>query len=1618
MVVLAAMGPPGGARSQLSQRFQRHFNLLAYTELEDSSIILIFNTIVKNLLNRFPEEVKEQVPNVVSSVLKLYKEIRVAMLPTPKKMHYIFNLRDMSKVLGGICSASIKYVLTKTDITRLYMHEVTRVFGDRFINEEDKEWLNERLNNDAVQVFRENLNDIYKFGKKIIFCDFIYGDAYTKNYAQVTDTDAFIKKIVGFLDQYNETTKKKQLKLVMFLDACDHVCRICRIIRQPQGNALLLGVGGSGRQSLARLATYINGFDSYQIEVIKGYSMADFTKNVKECLKMAGIKQNPISFLIVDTQLVFPLMLEYINNILNSGDVPNIYKRDDLDEISAAVKNEVMMKFGSMQESNIMKVYLSRVLKNIHVVFAMSPVGASFVANLRMFPSLVNCCTLDWFTDWPEDALESVALDSLRKDASGLDQYMNQVVSAFKFIHKRVESESREFSNQMKRYIYLTPTSYLELLNIYQKILQAKRIEISKAIQRFENGLKVLREAGVQVDKMSKDISEKKPILEENQAKTQALVEILKVEKAKASEDEREATMKKESADKFEAECKIILDEANVQLDLVRPLIAEAVNSVNKVKKADLDNIRNIKNFSRPVELLLEGVLIFKLGNSWRTKEFLVKNPIPEKNPYNIKEALIKKVNFADTEGFLVDLQKLCTEENLKVFKVTHFENMKLLDDFFQKQGVTKELCIKGANDIVGLFEFMEKIVKYVDDSVNKIDPILIKLETAKVEMQVAVQSKEEALAKMMKAEQTVKKLNDQFETAEKTEKDLQAQLQEATTKLERANNLIGLLSGEQVRWEENVADLKRKSGNLVGDCLIAAGSISYCGPFTYDYRMRLETAWRSKIRELGIIHTPEISMKELLEDKVEVREWTVNGLPQDNLSIENATIMKYSRRWPLMVDPQNQGSSFIKKWGKRKDCIDVVKASDPNFLNAIIGAIRLCKWILLENVGINLDPSLEPILNQQVVEKAGGYKEIKIGENTIPWSDHFKLYISTTIPNPHYSPETFVKVTIINFGITPTGLEEQMMTLLINNEMPELEQRKNAILMENFMSMNDLRETEDKILSSLSGGEGGGNIAEFLNSNTLIETLKEAKTKSEEITQKLKESEETSKQIDVKRELYRPAALRGSLLFFATIDLSSIDPMYQFSLQWFAKLYENSIKVTAPSNSLDTRISNINKKFTYVLFENVCRSLFEKDKLLFSFVICHKIITGETVKDPKVKIEGAEWRYLLAGPLGEIKVPANPTNWISKNEWNFFYRQLFYMSEHFECTKGIEAYFMQNHEKFKLIYDSQNAHTDPLPDHWQEQITDFMRLAIVKMIRPDKFIAALQLWIEKNLGKEFIEGTPFSLPKTFKESSNVVPLIFILSPGSDPINDIKNFAEEMGYTKRFDYVSLGRGQEKKALDRLDEMRVKGGWVLLQNCHLAKSFMGKLEEIVENFDTNWPDKDFRLWMTSMSNDRFPVSILQNSLKITVEPPKGLKNNLMRTYNKLENKDLEDCDKKNEYKTLIFGLSFFHAILQDRRKYGPIGWNVKYDFTNEDWMVCKKQLKIFLEQYEGIPYQVLDYLIGDINYGGRVTDDKDQRLIKTILKTYLNNDVIKKKLILIFLNFDCFSGYFFLFAFSN
>lgn len=198
------------------------------------------------------------------------------------------------------------------------------------------------------------------------------------------------------------------MHLVMFLDACDHVARITRIVRQPLGNAFLLGVGGSGRQSLSRLATYCANYKMFQIEVVKGYQFMNWREDVKKVLMQCGVENKMTSFLFVDTQIINEQMLEDINNILNGGDVSGLYKKEDFESIYKVGKDLCMKKNLQPIPLNMFQQYLTQLQKNIHMIIAMSPLGEIFRQRLRQFPSLVTCCTLDWFSEWPEEALLGV----------------------------------------------------------------------------------------------------------------------------------------------------------------------------------------------------------------------------------------------------------------------------------------------------------------------------------------------------------------------------------------------------------------------------------------------------------------------------------------------------------------------------------------------------------------------------------------------------------------------------------------------------------------------------------------------------------------------------------------------------------------------------------------------------------------------------------------------------------------------------------------------------------------------------------------------------------------------------------------------------------------------------------------------------------------------------------------------------------------------------------------------------------------------------------------------------------------------------------------------------------
>ncbi|XP_049589438.1 dynein axonemal heavy chain 1 [Syngnathus scovelli] len=1556
-----AMGPPGGGRNPITPRFTRHFSFLSFTELEDASMTKIFSTILGSWMNGKMSKknpgrtVPEIIPlnnAIVSVTIRVYATICSQLLPTPTKSHYTFNLRDLSKVFQGILMAETCMIENKDMLLRLWYHENCRVFQDRLVCAEDREWFNSLLK-EFIQEFGCDF-DVVVPCQPVIYGDFMVPGALHKVYTFIDDKDKLEEVMMEYMEDYNQNCTPK-MKLVLFMDAIEHVCRIARVLRQPLGNALLLGVGGSGRQSLTKLASYISEYKCFQIELSKNYGQLEWREDIKSIMMKAGIHNQQITFLFVDTQIKSESFLEDINSILNSGDVPNLYASDEQERILASMKPVVQELALQPTKPNLMAAYLKRVRTNIHTVLCMSPIGEVFRARLRQFPSLVTCCTIDWFSAWPDEALQAVATSFLNElyELEASPEVLSGLTVMCMNIHQMVAQKCLQFMAELSRQNYVTPKSYLELLNIFSNLIGRKKQELCSARERMRTGLDKLLSTAEDVSKMQEEQEVMRPLLEEAARETEVTMETIKKDSVIAEETQKSVQAEEVKASEKARVAGEIATDAQRDLDEALPALDAATASLKSLNKNDVTEVRAMQRPPAGVKLVIEAVCIMrdvkpkkvpgekpgsKIDDYWEPGKVLLQDPgkfldsLFAYDKENIPERVIALVQpYIDNEEFqpaaIAKVSKACTS-------ICQWVRAMHLYHFVAKGVEPKRQALKAAQE------------EY-DESQRS-------LKAAK-EMQAAVES---GIALLQAKYQDC--------LAKKNELDNKYQLCEI--RLVRADKLIAGLADEKTRWKETVQHLEYMVNNVAGDVLLSAGYVSYLGPFTGSYRAAMAEEWLRSFKELGVPHTDAPSLMSTLGDPVKIRSWQLSGLPKDTLSVENSVIAQYSLRWALFIDPQGQANSWIKSM-ERDSGLEIIKLSDRDFLRSLENAIRFGKPCLLENIEEDMDPSLEPVLLQQTFKEQGSLK-LKLGDNTIPYHESFKFYITTKLPNPHYSPEVSTKVTLINFTLSPSGLEDQLLAQVVAAERPELETAKNQLIVSNAKMKQELKDIEDEILYRLSSSEGNP-----VDNEELIQVLEASKVKAGEIQAKVLVAEETEKDIDTTRLTYVPVAVRTQILFFCVSDLSNVDPMYQYSLEWFLGIFMVGIANAKRADTVEERIENINEYFTFSLYCNVCRSLFEKHKLMFAFLVCARILTNDG------EINMAEWRNLLSGGMPNQELPNPAVSWLSDRAW----KDILGLSV-LETYKDLASTFDQHLPGFKNIFDSNIPHREPLPGKWNTTLDQFQKLLVLRCLRADCLVQGIQDFVALKLGQRFIEPQTSDLAVVFKESSPSSPLIFILSPGTDPASDLYKFADVMHFSKKITAISLGQGQGPLAEALMRTAMERGQWVFFQNCHLAPSWMPSLETLIENIDLK-VHKDFRLWLTSLPSNRFPVSILQNGTKMTIELPKGIKANLQKTYLKLTNDFINSSNKVSHLKSLLLSLCLFHGIALERRKFGPLGFNIPYEFTDGDLNICISQLKMFLDEYDNIPYKVLKYTAGEINYGGRVTDEWDRRCLLSVLEDF-------------------------------
>ena len=1612
---VAAMNHNAGSH-QINPRLQRHFVALAIGFPSPTSLLTIYQTFLDGHLSKFDDAIKALSSNLINGALALHNEVSLKFKKSAAQFHYEFSLRHLSNVFQGLLTSTPGvFGSDASKFVALWLHESERVYGDCLVSNEHLFKYKEIASSQAKRRF-PNFNMARFFltenADPLIFSHFVdHAEAdeehHGRSYSYCSSLAVLRSYVQSALQEYNESNP--MMDLVLFDDAILHVIRIARILYNPSGHAMLVGVGGSGKRSLARLAAHLCGFDAVQFNVSESYSLAEFKDDIKQLYDRAGLKNEKIAFLFADSQIVNDRFLVYLNDLLSSGHISDLYSPEEVDEIVSSIFAEVKAAGLNTSNESCFEFYIDRVRHNLHCVLCFSPSGPSFRKQAQHFPAIVNCTIIDWFQPWPRQALLSVAQKALAKVDMPSAEVRHGIEEFMPFSFESVNEVSRAYLAKEHRTVHNTPKSYLELIKLYTCMLEEKRADNLAKRERLESGLSKLQSTAEVVSKLEGELKDMLVRAEEKRVEAEAQAEEVERESEIVARETAAANVERENCDRIAKEVQAIKDDAQVDLDAAEPMLIKAQEALDTLNKKDLGECKSMSTPPKGVEDIFLSVMTLLAGVEPKiqlTKSGKVKN---------LTWDAARKEMMSNVHEFLVRLKDF--KEDVDAFRVPK-SNWTEVRPYLELEHFDPEIIEKKNKAAGGIASWVCNIVKYYDTIIG-VEPKRRALAEAEDKLTQANQKLSRVNAKVDELDTRLGNLKSDLDEANRVKQEAIQEVVKSQTSLDLAHRLITALAAENIRWAANVEGLVADYEKLPGDVLLAAAFVSYIGPFTKPYRnVLVNDKWvpflQKAARGEPIPMSEQAEPVKVLASASRIAEWNVHQLPSDSVSVENAAITEFSHRWPLIIDPQLQAINWMMKNYADKGIKDCRMNDDKLLQDVLIPALEKGHIVVVKNIGERLDPLLTPLVRRETMQRAGN-KVVRVGEVEVLMHKDFKLILHTKLSNPSFAPELQAEAALINFSVTQQGLTEQLLGLVVRKERGDLAKQRLRLIAEQNQFTVEIKELEDNILRSLADAKEE-TITEDV---ALIEGLEASKKTATSLEEKAVKSKETQAAILQVSEKYRAVAERGALLFFLMNNMYKLHPFYIYSLNAFVVIFlrgidlANTSKVrpggamaklrAAAKKVINTQRFNWNKDIltddsffveesearpgdsesdlaarcqtlqaciTNVVYKYIRRGLFEKDKLS---VVCQLALNV-------AQCDSEELRAFLTGAVvTEVGSMGALGEWLPESCWA--------RVKALEKLRGLESIgddLMADADEWEDWYNLNEP--GELPGDYAK-VPDLQRLLILRALRPDRLASELKLFVTQVLGEWFVSEEVFDPAETLQETSSSTPILFYLFAGVDPIIWVEELAQKASISPRV--IAMGQGQEEVALEALSAAASSGGWIVLQNIHLMQEWLPILEQRLETLSTG-AHVDFRVFLSaeppiSGGLNTLPETLLQSCIKVANEAPAGMNGNLLDALNDCAVQSI-DKPKKRKY---VEKVCYLHALFVSRLSYGAIGWSAPYSFSFADLMMCKD---IILRNDQPSSVSKVSYLISEVVYGGCISDKWDRRYLSTQVANVMREDL--------------------------
>ena len=1107
--------------------------------------------------------------------------------------------------------------------------------------------------------------------------------------------------------------------------------------------------------------------------------------------------------------------------------------------------------------------------------------------------------------DWSYAACRAVAAELTAP--LDLGDARDAIVDTIVWMHFDTYALGERVREWTARPYYASPQHLLALVHTFRNVLSTQRAQLEDQ-QRFRLGsLAKLHDTVEYVETLQGSLAAKRARLEQTNSEANDRLQ-------RMVHDQQAAELKQQASRALQSE--LVAHEAALaqQRDAVlrelanaEPAVLDAQAAVSSIKKQHLSEVRSMTNPPLAVKQTMESVCIL-LGHridGWKAVQGIIRR-----------------------DDFIAAVVRLETDA------VPRATRERLVREYIARPEYNVEAISHASKACGPLASWVTAQVHYAD-ILERVGPL--RMQVAQLEDEArAMRARAEAEQRTVAAlEESIATYKSEYAALISETQAIKSEMERVHARVARSTQLLGGLASEKARWEAGSSAFAAQLATLTGDAFLCAAYTALAGFFDQAYREAMWARWRARLETAGIAFRAELEYASFLASADDRALWAACGLASDTLSVDNAVIMQYCTRYPLLIDPSGASTAFLQHlYAERR--VAVTSFLDGSFAKVLEGALRFGQPLIVQDAE-HFDPILLPVLNHEL-RRTGGRVLVRVGKVDVDYTPTFRLFMTTRDPGALVPPGVGARVTIVNFTMTRKSLQAHALARILGAEHPELEARRTRLLRVQGECQLRLRHLERALLAALNDAQGN-----ILDDDTVVTTLETLKTEADEVAAQEGNTRTIIADVEHTTAAYEPLAAACSAVFFMLRQLRALHHLYEFDLRFFLRILAD-VLARPRTGDAPARRDALHHTLFVETFRRTATGLLHVDHIVLLALLAQLYTRG----GPRAGcLDSAEYDALVHA-TGAADVP--------------------YLARITQDSALCDAVRHSAAPEHATLPDDDDAH--------------IRRALVVKTLRPDRLehaLAALYTWV---FGESLLDDAGVSLARVAAEGESATPIALCSVPGTDASFRVEHAAAAAGVPCLA--VALGSPEALvHAGSALTQAARTGAWVLLKNAHLAPAYLAELEARLAAL----PQHDAcRVFVTCEISPSVPPSFLRAARKVVHEPAAGLKAALL---DGLHAAQARPARAPVEHARLYFLAAFLHASLVERVRYVPVGWSKAYEFYDTDLVAALDMIDEYTaaaahgrEHVDPahIPWAALRALLKHAVYGCKMDVPTDRRIL--------------------------------------